>query len=831
MGPVGGAGPLAESLGYDHLWVYDHVETVPRREPTHVFEAFTMLAALSQQTSRVGLGQLVTCASYRNAGLLAKEAACVDVYSGGRLILGLGAGWFHEEYHSYGYEYLSNPERLAVLDETLEVVRRLWTEETVTFDGNHLHFDGAYCDPKPVQQLPPVLVGGGGEKVNLRIAARRADLTNWQVGLDAFQRKSGLLAAVLRRGGQAVRGDQPRPTDRTAGCSTPRPSASPGASRTAGGTCGVAPRPTSTWPTTWWGRSTRSSRRPRRSSTPAAGASSCGCGTIRPTRPSAGSWPRWCRPSRCRRDRQSAGPAGATVRLSPTGRLGSVSLRPPDRSGHPEEEQQMRSRIDPRGGDSGSGRSRGRSRALRALIPVVALLPGAAVAAIPSAVASASPAPTPVTQASTSARGVTGSTINVVFPVVSLNSLAGQEGFAQDAEYGEQSKAINFYVGQINKAGGINGRKIHPIITTYDPTSESSMRALCKTWTEGSPAAFAVLDGIGAWTGDNQLCITQEGHTPMIGQWSTVTNWTNQGSPYLWWTGPDQSVILQAVVNWGLSAGLLGGTHKVGVVVGDRASDQLALKQYLLPDLQRAGVTTTVKTIASDPNDSATTNTQAPLVIQQLRSAGVTSLIPLIPFNVFYPVLAAETSQDYFPKLLLSDYESSIESALGLIPIPYEKALDGQEGITVQTLGGGTNASDFTGPLGYDPGVEACWTPWHKAYPQIPPGATTDFIEEQGPVVSWCQAITLFATAAKAAGRNLDRRTFVTALSKIKGFPGTTTPVLSYSATKHYGPTQYKVVQLHNNVPPSSLCQLTSQGKAQGTCWVTVHPFTRLPTG
>ena len=184
---------LAESLGYDDLWVYDHVETVPRREATHVFEAFTMLAAISQQTSRVGLGQLVTCASYRNAGLLAKEAACIDVYSGGRLILGLGAGWFHEEYHSYGYDYPSNPLRLAVLDETLEVVRRLWTEETVTFDGDHLHFDGAYCDPKPVQQLPPVLVGGGGEKVNLRIAARRADLTNWQVGLADFERKSGLL--------------------------------------------------------------------------------------------------------------------------------------------------------------------------------------------------------------------------------------------------------------------------------------------------------------------------------------------------------------------------------------------------------------------------------------------------------------------------------------------------------------------------------------------------------------------------------------------------------------------------------------------------------------
>ena len=439
--------------------------------------------------------------------------------------------------------------------------------------------------------------------------------------------------------------------------------------------------------------------------------------------------------------------------------------------------------------------------------------------------------PAPVGSASTSTRGVSRNTINVVFPVVSLSSLAGQEGFAQDPEYAEQTKAINFYVNQVNKSGGINGRKIHALITNYDPTNESSMRALCKTWTEGSPAAFAVLDGIGAWTGDNQLCLTQEGHTPFIGAWSTVTNWTNEGSPYLWWTGPDQAVILQAVVNWGLSAGLLGGTHKVGVVVGDRASDQLALKQYLLPDLKRAGITVTVKTVASDPTDSATTNTQAPLVIQQLRSAGVTSVIPLIPFNVFYPVLAAETSQSYFPKLLLSDYESSIESALGLIPIPYEKALDGQEGLTVQTLGGGTTLSDFTGPLGYDPGVRSCWTPWHAAYPQIPAGATTDFLEQQGPVVSWCQVIKLFATAAKAAGKDLNRRTFVTALSRIKNFPGTSTPTLSFSSTKHYGPTKYKIVRLRNNVPPSPDCQLTSQGLAQGTCWVTVQAYAPLPTG
>jgi F420-dependent oxidoreductase-like protein len=194
---------VAERAGYDHLWVYDHVETVPRREPTHCFEAFTMLAALSQVTTTAELGQLVTCSSYRNAGLLAKEAAGIDVFSGGRLILGLGAGWYSREYQAYGYEYLSDRERLEVLEETITVIPRLWSEETVTFEGKHLRFDGAFSDPKPLRSpRPPLWVGGGGEKVTLRIAAEHADATNWQVGLDQFVHKSKVLEQHCSRIGR-----------------------------------------------------------------------------------------------------------------------------------------------------------------------------------------------------------------------------------------------------------------------------------------------------------------------------------------------------------------------------------------------------------------------------------------------------------------------------------------------------------------------------------------------------------------------------------------------------------------------------------------------------
>ncbi|MGD0392520.1 MAG: ABC transporter substrate-binding protein [Acidimicrobiales bacterium] len=487
---------------------------------------------------------------------------------------------------------------------------------------------------------------------------------------------------------------------------------------------------------------------------------------------------------------------------------------------------------------------RPRSTQIRTVVLVGAVIVGTTVWVATSPTATSAPGtiqvqptggtsgsgPSPVSSASTSSRGVTKHGISVVFPVVALNSLAGKEGFEADVEFGEQTKAIDLFVKQINDKGGINGRKINPIITTFDPTNETEMRSLCKTWTEGSPAVFAVLDGLGDWTGDDELCITQEGQTPFIGQWTTVTNWTNQGSPYLWWTGPDQATILQAVVNWGLSADLIGGDIKVGIIAGDRASDQAALDDYLLPDLRRAGVTSVVKTIDANPDDTSTTDAEAPLVIQQLRTAGVTSIIPLMPFNVFYPVLQAETAQQWFPKLLLSDYEESIETALGLLPVPYAKALNGQEGLTTETLGGiDDDRPESQG--GYDPGLRKCWAVWHKAYPQVPPGNQEDYIEEQGPIAGWCQVIALFDTAAKSAGPDLNRRTFVTAMSKITNFPGTYTPVLSYGPDKRYGPVKYQVVKLHINSPPSAQCHMPKDKIPEFTCWITVQPWLPLPTG
>ena len=156
----------------------------------------------------------MTCVGYRNVGLLAKEAACIDVFSGGRMILGLGAGWYEREYRAYGYSFPTGRERLAHLDEALSVIPRLWRETTVTFDGDHVHLDGAFCEPKPLQAHLPILVGGGGEKVTLRIEARHADLTNWQVGLEGFIHKSELLAGYCADDRPAVRRHRANPRPR-----------------------------------------------------------------------------------------------------------------------------------------------------------------------------------------------------------------------------------------------------------------------------------------------------------------------------------------------------------------------------------------------------------------------------------------------------------------------------------------------------------------------------------------------------------------------------------------------------------------------------------------
>jgi F420-dependent oxidoreductase-like protein len=171
---------LIEDLGYDSLWVYDHFHNVPRPAHEAVFECWTTIAALSQVTSRVRLGQMVGCNSYRQPSVLAKMTASIDVMSGGRLDWGIGAGWYENEYRGYGFEFPAPKVRIGMLRESVEIVRSMWTEPETSYEGTYYTLTRANCDPKPVQQPhPPIWIGGGGEQLTLRVVARLADVANF----------------------------------------------------------------------------------------------------------------------------------------------------------------------------------------------------------------------------------------------------------------------------------------------------------------------------------------------------------------------------------------------------------------------------------------------------------------------------------------------------------------------------------------------------------------------------------------------------------------------------------------------------------------------------
>ncbi|HUN34466.1 MAG TPA: LLM class F420-dependent oxidoreductase [Trebonia sp.] len=193
----------AEDGPFESVWVYDHLHTVPAptQEATH--EAWTLMAALAAATSRVRLGQMCTCMAYRNPAYLAKVAATVDVISGGRAEMGIGAGWYEHEWRAYGYGFPSAGERIGLLDEGVQIMRSLWAEGTATFHGQHYQVDGAICRPLPLQPGGvPLWIAGGGEKKTLRIAAKYAAYTNFAGTPEGFKHKSEVLQEHCRAVGR-----------------------------------------------------------------------------------------------------------------------------------------------------------------------------------------------------------------------------------------------------------------------------------------------------------------------------------------------------------------------------------------------------------------------------------------------------------------------------------------------------------------------------------------------------------------------------------------------------------------------------------------------------
>jgi len=180
---------------FDSAWVCDHfhpwADFVPVTTPT--IEGFTAIAYLSGVFKRLKFGNIVLCNSYRNPALLAKMGATLQLLTGGRFILGIGAGWKKDEYIAYGYDFPPAAVRIGQLEEAVQIIRRMWTETEATFEGKYYKIRGAVCSPKP-EPTPPIMIGGGGEKLTLRVVAKHADWWNLpNVSVEVFKRKLEIL--------------------------------------------------------------------------------------------------------------------------------------------------------------------------------------------------------------------------------------------------------------------------------------------------------------------------------------------------------------------------------------------------------------------------------------------------------------------------------------------------------------------------------------------------------------------------------------------------------------------------------------------------------------
>jgi F420-dependent oxidoreductase-like protein len=192
---LGAVAEAAEAAGFSDLWVMDHVRQIPQvgRDWDPMLEAYTALAWMAARTTSVRLGALVTPVTFRNAGLLAKSIATLDVLSGGRARCGLGLGWYEREHRAYGWDFPATGDRYAMLEDALEALPLLWGPGAKPYAGRVLKVEEAIGYPRPLQEHVPILVGGGGEQRTLRLAARHADAVNLMGGIEVVRHKVEVL--------------------------------------------------------------------------------------------------------------------------------------------------------------------------------------------------------------------------------------------------------------------------------------------------------------------------------------------------------------------------------------------------------------------------------------------------------------------------------------------------------------------------------------------------------------------------------------------------------------------------------------------------------------
>ncbi|MHB8466294.1 MAG: ABC transporter substrate-binding protein [Acidimicrobiales bacterium] len=405
-------------------------------------------------------------------------------------------------------------------------------------------------------------------------------------------------------------------------------------------------------------------------------------------------------------------------------------------------------------------------------------------------------------------RGVTATTIKVAFPWYNTASAltGGGVGVPANGPTDEDPQAaIRTYVDDINQHGGINGRKIDPILQQYNPNDATDMRAKCIQFTQDQKV-FAVVD-IGAWNSDAQLCVTQENHTPLITSLGTVKVWTTRGAPYLWWAAPTAEATLDNLTLWAKEKGQFAGAT-VGVAVADKEEDKVAGAR-LKADFARLGIPLHYEELPYNTSDA---QAAIPAAVNRMQAAHVNRVIMLLPLPSFNSWLSEAEAQVWRPRYVLTDYDDDILVAQILYQ-GHPASLEGAVGTSFQEIG------ESNDPRTFRPGETRCNNIWKQHNPKAP------VAQQLATIMNVCQNISIFAEAARRAGPNLTRDTWAAAMGTIKNLVTSMSPEMTWGPGHYAGAELGKAIVLTNQGCPSM-----TQNYPGGACHKQTEDFRPLRT-
>ncbi|MEY2430782.1 MAG: hypothetical protein QOC92_507 [Acidimicrobiaceae bacterium] len=403
-------------------------------------------------------------------------------------------------------------------------------------------------------------------------------------------------------------------------------------------------------------------------------------------------------------------------------------------------------------------------------------------------------------QLTASDRGVTETTVKVVFPWFDIGAYTSASGTTTDEPLEGGPDAITAYVNYINATGGLDGRMIDPIIEEFNPLNETDMEERCRRWTEDDKV-FAVVDSQ-AWHSSHQLCITADHQTPLVTNLGLAEKWPQDGAPYLWYTAPTSEETIDDWVLWMVESGQLidkdalppGTTPSViGVVTGVKEEEKLG-KAAIERALDKVGLLDQAR-FREIPGYTADIGLAQPAIataIADFKTPGnkVDRLLMGLSALVFTTWMNQADAQDFYPQYELSDFNNTITVADALLASDHPKSLKDAVGPSYIRLGEVSPANGGT----FAPAQQRCNEIWRAANPNA------HEIDGAGVAMRWCDNIFLFAEGARRATRTnsgvLTRQNWAEAMATIQGVEAGMSPTLSFSPGDYSGPTMTKVVKL-----------------------------------